>query len=139
MNFQDMFNRNQATSLSLEESGPIQGQLYNAIVEVSRDSMVDARLILAIIMQESTGNVYVRCTNNGVENCGIMQAYAGSISYNPDDSQNSISQMVRDGTQGTSQGPGLVQLFNGQTNLNTQGVYRTFPSNSRSSSLIFLT
>jgi glucan 1,3-beta-glucosidase len=119
MGFQDMFDLNQATSLSVEESGPIQGQLWNAILEVSQDSMIDPRLILAIIMQESTGNVFVQCTNNGVENCGIMQAAGGSISYDPNNSQASITQMVRDGTQGTSQGSGLVQLFNDET---TQGV-----------------
>lgn len=35
-----------------EESGPIQGDIWNAIVQVSADSKVDARFILAIIMQE---------------------------------------------------------------------------------------
>jgi glucan 1,3-beta-glucosidase len=52
MNFQDMFNLNQQTSMAFEESGPIQGDIYNAIVGVSQASKVDARLILAIIMQE---------------------------------------------------------------------------------------
>jgi hypothetical protein len=54
--------------------------------------------------------VYVECTNNGVENCGLMQAYAGSVSFDPSDPQGSITQMVVDGTQGTSEGPGLVQV-----------------------------
>jgi glucan 1,3-beta-glucosidase len=43
-----------------------------------------------------------------------MQAYAGSVSYDPNNSQGSLTQMVIDGTQGTSQGPGLVQWFNDQ-------------------------
>lgn len=122
-----------------EESGPIQGDIWNAIVQVSADSKVDARFILAIIMQEvfsppfstpfnrmfehklsnqSTANVYVPCTNNGVENCGLMQAYAGSVSFDPNNPQSSITQMVIDGTQGTSQGPGLVQWFNDQDFVN---------------------
>jgi hypothetical protein len=52
MNFYDMFDLNQNDQLTYEESGQIQGDIYNAIVSVSQDSMVDARFILAIIMQE---------------------------------------------------------------------------------------
>jgi glucan 1,3-beta-glucosidase len=52
MNFNTMFNLNQQTSMVYEESGPIQGDIYNAIVQVSKASLVDARLILAVIMQE---------------------------------------------------------------------------------------
>ncbi len=52
MNFYDMFDLNQATSMNVEESGPIQGAIWNAIVSVSESSLVDARFILAIIMQE---------------------------------------------------------------------------------------
>jgi glucan 1,3-beta-glucosidase len=118
MNFYAMFDLNQQDSMDYEESGPIQGDIWNAIVQVSADSKVDARFILAIIMQESTANVYVPCTNNGVENCGLMQAYAGSVSFDPNNPQSSITQMVIDGTQGTSQGPGLVQWFNDQDYVN---------------------
>ena len=52
-----------------------------------------------------------------------MQAYAGSVSFNANDPQGSITQMVVDGTQGTSQGPGLVQWFNDQDSVgyNTGG------------------
>ena len=52
MNFYDMFDLNQGTSMVLEESGPIQGAIWNAIVSVSESALVDARFILAIIMQE---------------------------------------------------------------------------------------
>jgi glucan 1,3-beta-glucosidase len=52
MNFYDMFDLNQKTSMASEEQGPIQGDIYNAIVELSQASLVDARLILAIVMQE---------------------------------------------------------------------------------------
>lgn len=47
-----MFDLNQQDSLNSEESGAIQGDLYNAIVQVSENAQVDARFILAIIMQE---------------------------------------------------------------------------------------
>jgi glucan 1,3-beta-glucosidase len=52
MNFYSMFNLNQQDSMASEESGPIQGAIWNAIVQVSANSKVDARFILAIIMQE---------------------------------------------------------------------------------------
>ncbi|RHZ59231.1 hypothetical protein CDV55_106081 [Aspergillus turcosus] len=112
MGFTEMFDLNQQTSMALVESGEIQGDIWNAIVEVSAAAKVDPRLILAVVMQESSGNVYVGCTNNGVQNCGLMQAYAGSVSFDPNDPQGSITQMIIDGTQGTAQGGGLVQWFN---------------------------
>lgn len=52
MNFYDMFDLNQQDSMVYEEDGPIQGDIWNAIVQVSANSLVDARFILAIIMQE---------------------------------------------------------------------------------------
>ncbi|KKK12676.1 putative exo-beta-1,3-glucanase [Aspergillus rambellii] len=112
MGFTAMFDLNQETSMAQVESGPIQGDIWNAIVEVSAAAKVDARLVLAVVMQESSGNVYVGCTNNGVQNCGLMQAYIGSVSFDANDPQGSITQMIIDGTQGTSQGGGLVQWFN---------------------------
>ena len=48
-----MFVLNQNDQMVYEESGPIQGDIWNAIVQVSADALVDARFILAIIMQEA--------------------------------------------------------------------------------------
>ncbi|KAL3471491.1 pectate lyase superfamily protein-domain-containing protein [Aspergillus californicus] len=112
MGFTEMFELNQETSMALVESGPIQGYIWNAIVAVSADAKVDPRLVLAVVMQESSGNVYVGCTNNGVENCGLMQAFTGSVSFDENDPEGSITQMIVDGTQGTAAGGGLVQWFN---------------------------
>lgn len=47
-----MFDLNQDDQMDLEESGPIQGDIWNAIVQISEEALVDARFILAIIMQE---------------------------------------------------------------------------------------
>jgi len=52
MNFYDMFDLNQNVQMVPVESGPIQGAIWNAIVSVSESALVDARFILAIIMQE---------------------------------------------------------------------------------------
>lgn len=52
MKFSEMFVFNQKTTLVHFDSGPEQGAIYDAILQVSREAKVDARLILAVIMQE---------------------------------------------------------------------------------------
>lgn len=83
--------------------------IHQAIEQVSRESGVDVRCILCIIVQESGGNVRIPTTNNGVRNPGIMQSHNGAA-FNPADPKGSILQMVRDGTSGTRDGDGLKQL-----------------------------
>ena len=106
--------------------------ISNAIVSVAQTAMVDARVILAVVITESTGNVRVGCTNNGVENCGLMQSYDPvAKAYDPNNMQASITQMVRDGTQGTINGPGIVQDLNDpSTNGNLWAALRTYNSGS---------
>ncbi|MCJ1324610.1 hypothetical protein MMC10_001272 [Thelotrema lepadinum] len=100
--------------------------MQQAVVTVGQAAQVDPRVILAVILQESSGNVNVGCTNNGVSNCGIMQ------SHDPIDKAFDPSN-VQDGVQGTPTGPGLVQLFNNQgaaTNGNLWEVLRAYNSGS---------
>ncbi|MCJ1282861.1 hypothetical protein MMC26_002187 [Xylographa opegraphella] len=135
MNFLAAFKRNQQYSLVLAgDTGPEQRAIYKAIITTSRQAKVDARLILAVIIQESTGNVHVGCTNNGIENCGLMQSFNPvDRAYDPKNMQASITQMVVDGTQGTSTGSGLVQLFNNidaKTGGNVWNVLRAYNSGS---------
>ncbi|KAJ5455934.1 uncharacterized protein N7458_004198 [Penicillium daleae] len=95
--------------------------MKTAITKIAGESGVDARFILAIIMQESNGCVRVHTTNNGVVNPGLMQSHNGKGSCNtgistPENVQNpcpesEIEQMIRDGTMGTSDGDGLQQLI----------------------------
>jgi LysM domain len=89
--------------------------IKSSIESVARESGVDVRVILCIIIQESGGNVRVHTTNNGVRNPGLMQSHNGS-EFNPGDPAGSILQMVRDGTTGTSDGDGLKQCFEHQGN-----------------------
>lgn len=84
--------------------------IKSSIETVSKESGVDRRVILCIIVQESGGNVRVGTTNNGVRNPGIMQSHNG-VEFNPSDPAGSILQMVRDGTTGTKDGDGLKQLY----------------------------
>lgn len=79
---------------------------------VSRASLVDHRFILAVVLQESKGCLRVTSTDSvhGVHNPGLMQSHDGS-SYDPSDKKRSIRQMIKDGTQGTPKGDGLVQTL----------------------------
>jgi LysM repeat protein len=83
--------------------------IHEAIIQVASESSIDQRLILAVIMQESQGHVHIPTTDNGVRNPGLMQSHNG-VEYSDSDPRGSIFQMIRDGTEGTADGDGLVQL-----------------------------
>lgn len=71
--FNDLWNFQVTNALSPigDTSEEIQA-MHDAVVSVGQAAQVDPRVILSVILQESTGNVNVQCTNNGVENCGIV-------------------------------------------------------------------
>ncbi|KAJ5543733.1 hypothetical protein N7513_007241 [Penicillium frequentans] len=89
--------------------------IKDAILQVEQSSGVDARFILSVVMQESKGCVRVQTTDNGVINPGLMQSHEGSGSCNRDGAiqnpcpESEIHQMIMDGVEGTSTGPGLKQ------------------------------
>lgn len=94
-------------------------------------------------MQESKGCVRVQSTNNGVENTGLMQSHDGEGSCNKDGSKTTpcpssmITQMIQDGTAGTTQGDGLKQCYEAQTGGTAAKYYkaaRTYNSGSIASS-----
>lgn len=89
------------------------GYIQSAIESVSSASGVDERFILAIVMQESEGCVRVPTTDNGVVNPGLMQSHDGTGSCAGTDPcpEAEITQMIEDGTEGTSSGDGLEQLI----------------------------
>ncbi|KAL3465735.1 hypothetical protein BJX64DRAFT_252330 [Aspergillus heterothallicus] len=87
--------------------------ISTAIQEVAASSGVDARYILAIVIQESNGCVRAPTTDNGVINPGLMQSHNGVGSCNNGEVLSpcpsaQIKQMITDGTVGTSDGDGLV-------------------------------
>ncbi|KAI0204421.1 hypothetical protein F4808DRAFT_342192 [Astrocystis sublimbata] len=87
--------------------------IRDAITQVSGNTGVDGRFILAIVMQESKGCVRVPTTDNGVRNPGLMQSHNGSgdcTGLNPCP-QEQIFQMINDGTAGTPAGDGLQQTL----------------------------
>ncbi|KFY85827.1 hypothetical protein V500_08095 [Pseudogymnoascus sp. VKM F-4518 (FW-2643)] len=116
MNFPDMFNKNKQSMTNNGATDEEIGRIYNSINTIAAASLVDRRVILAVIMQESHGNPRVGSTtsHDGVGNPGLMQSHQGVTCANQAAPcpQSIIDQMVRDGTQGTSSGDGLVQGIN---------------------------
>ena len=109
--------------------------IHDAIEQIAQVSGVDHRFILAIVMQESSGCVRVQTTvspDGTVTNPGLMQDHDGTGTCNPTPGGSpttpcpdiEIVQMIEDGTQGTSQGDGLVQLINQQTVVGAEAFYR---------------
>jgi len=100
--------------------------LYTAIQKTAITTKVDHRFILAIILQESGGcpRATTTISSSGVSNPGLMQDHAGTASCNsngkiqtpcPDDT---IQDMVNEGTAGTVAGEGLAEIIN-----NLAGLY----------------
>ncbi|OJD29911.1 exo-beta-protein [Diplodia corticola] len=92
--------------------------LRKKILQIAAQTKTDARIILAIIVQESSGDLGVRCTGEQKRNCGIMQASPGSVSFDAAHPSSSIGTMIRNGVLGTpggwpDGGPGFAWLFNG--------------------------
>lgn len=90
--------------------------IKTGIESVASETNMDARAIFAVMLQESKGCVNVGATNNGVSNPGLMQSHSGVSfvggSAPQTKQQDSITQMIRDGVQGTASGPGLIQGIN---------------------------
>lgn len=90
--------------------------MHAAIQDRANASLVDQRIILATVIQETNGCPLVAHTTSsgGTRNPGLMQSHNGH-EYDPKHSRLSILLMIQDGTQGTEHGWGLVD------NLNTYG------------------
>ncbi|KAK7192937.1 hypothetical protein DPSP01_005146 [Paraphaeosphaeria sporulosa] len=100
--FEDMFNRNKPSMFATGDTGEDVGRIWNAIKECAKIG-VDERVILAIIMQESHGDVGVQTTYSPGDNIptgGLMQC--GGCAGCPGQhgvSQEAITDMVRKGTE----------------------------------------
>ncbi|KAF4632087.1 hypothetical protein G7Y89_g6050 [Cudoniella acicularis] len=121
--FETMFANNQATiaasctqwSVANPSSSEI-ADIQSGIQSVASSTGIDARFILAIVLQESNGCVRAPTTNYGVRNPGLMQSHNGAGTCNDGSVQNpcpssEITQMIQDGTGGTASGDGLKQCI----------------------------
>src|SRR4051812_28789357 len=82
--------------------------LKSAIQQVSGETGVDDRFILAVVLQESSGCVRAPTTNGGVRNPGLIQDHDGTGTCNSDVApygvqspcpQDQIRQMIHDGSE----------------------------------------
>ncbi|KAI1470311.1 uncharacterized protein F4812DRAFT_260582 [Daldinia caldariorum] len=98
--FEEIFNANKPAMAATGDSGEDIGRIWNAVNECAKIG-VEERVIFAIIMQESTGDVGVRTTVNmdGHGTAGLMQC-DGSPGFPGQHnlSQEQITSMVRAGT-----------------------------------------
>ena len=87
--------------------------IKSALIAESAATGVDKRFALAIMMQESLGCSKVQTTNYGVKNPGLYQSHDGTgTCYNVNPCPSSeITQMVKDGLDGTAAGDGLKQCL----------------------------
>jgi hypothetical protein len=90
--------------------------MSTVIQSVASSTGIDPRFIFAIILQESNGCVRAPTTNYGVRNPGLMQSHNGAGTCNEATVSNpcpssEITQMIEDGTAGTSSGDGLKQCL----------------------------
>ncbi|KAI9713216.1 MAG: hypothetical protein M1820_001202 [Bogoriella megaspora] len=121
VSFKDMWTANLDTlqnSCGWLKYGPnstpeIIQDIYDAIQDRAKASLVDHRIIFATIIQETNGCPLNTPTTSsgGTRNPGLMQSHNGQ-DYDAKNSRLSILQMVQDGTQGTEHGWGLVDNFN---------------------------
>ncbi|KAK3111912.1 hypothetical protein LTR53_012366 [Teratosphaeriaceae sp. CCFEE 6253] len=108
-----------------------------AITDIAAATAVDARVILAIIMQESTGCVRVITTQYSVFNPGLMQSHNGTGTCNTNNAagasggvvqtpcpESEIRQMIQDGAGGTASGDGLQECLAKQGNTDVSMWYR---------------
>jgi len=108
-------------------------EIKSAVKAQAAASGVDARFVLAIMMQESKGCVRVKTTAWGHANPGLMQSNQGKGSCNPSSTGDApitpcpaaqITQMITDGTSGTASGDGLKQLLSKQSGTDALAYYR---------------
>ncbi|KAK5123302.1 hypothetical protein LTR85_002732 [Meristemomyces frigidus] len=100
--FNDLWRINEAAILSKNGGDTyIKHYIKEALLHVAGESAIDSRLILALMMQESSGRASISCRSqsNGRSKCGLMQATDGS-SFDSARQAASILQMVREGIEG---------------------------------------
>ncbi|KAF7197940.1 hypothetical protein HII31_00654 [Pseudocercospora fuligena] len=118
MPFQQLWFINQQLIISriCDNTEAETGWLLGAIHQVSISTGVDARFILAVIIEESRGCVRVQSTSLAVQNPGLMQSYEGKGSCSDPVVQRpcpygEIAQMLNDGTASNEAGVNLKDLI----------------------------
>lgn len=109
-----------SAQFSVPATNPLElTSIHTAILSAANSTGLDARFILAILLQESGGCVRAPTTNYGVRNPGLMQDHDGAATCNSDVTgavstpcpDAVIAKMVMESVAGTASGDGLVQCL----------------------------
>lgn len=111
--FDQMWNINSPAITTVNGGNQFNVELRNAINAEAEKTRIDARIILALVMQESTGQINAPCTNGGAD-CGLLQI-RGGLSFA---AGASIALMLEQGIEGIPGWPGYLNYFNGDTLVN---------------------
>jgi hypothetical protein len=97
--------------------------IKSGIIAASKDTGVDKRFILAIMMQESGGCVRVHSTDSGqVRNPGLMQCHDGQYECTTTPCTTKVIHgMISEGSTGTAKGDGLKQVITKAKNQGATG------------------
>ncbi|KIY00042.1 uncharacterized protein Z520_04680 [Fonsecaea multimorphosa CBS 102226] len=111
--------------------------IYDAIKQISQETRVDHRFILAAVMQETGGCVRAKTTvspDGTVRNPGILQSFRGNHTCNDNGKvqnpcpKDQILGMISDGVAGTASGHGYASDINAQADVAdidyAEGYYR---------------
>lgn len=112
--FPTLWDLNRETILSANAGDVyIQHDIHTALLTVSTESNIDARFLLALLLQETSGRASTPCTGP-TPRCGLLHSPKGSL-FNPSHPYKSILRMLRDGVHGSARrGPGLHDLLIGK-------------------------
>lgn len=112
--FSELWNLNRETILSANAGDTyLQHYIQSSLEKVSQEYNINPSYLLALLLQESHGDVTTSCT--GPEpRCGLLHAYKGTT-FNPSDPQASIEKMLREAVKGSAlRGPGIHDLLIGK-------------------------
>ncbi|KXS97106.1 hypothetical protein AC579_1316 [Pseudocercospora musae] len=114
----DLWNINREQILSSNAGNTyLQYYIQQAIIKVAKESNIDARLVLALVMGESRGKASSPCVGGNVPRCGILHALKGSL-LDESQSSESVERMIREGIIGSPEGGlGYAQLVEGKPRL----------------------
>ncbi|KAF2275782.1 uncharacterized protein EI97DRAFT_442779 [Westerdykella ornata] len=114
LTFEQLWQINEPEMTKINGGTQYNQLLKDAILAQSKKNHVDPRIILAMVMQESTGNVNAPCTGPETRDCGLLQIRYGRKFTDAD----SIAGMIQDGMEGLAATdshpawPGYVNYFN---------------------------
>lgn len=130
IDFETAFANNKPTMLATDSEDEV-NSIKDSITSVSASTGVQREFILAVIIQESRGDVRVGSTAVSHTNPGLMQSHEGVDCIGQTPCPDSvITQMIQDGAGGTATGDGLKQALAGDQAADVYKAARIYNSGS---------